>query len=153
MKPHRVSGAPALAKFAYPPMLNSKVIIRLPALIIAGGIWVLSSQSTLPQPKGILGFDKFQHLVAYLALAAAVGGWISSAFWQSRPFLAFLAAAVLASIYGVVDEIHQYFTPARDCDVWDWVADTLGAVFGAAVMMRVNSCLLNKIKDLLGEAA
>ncbi|MDR0760827.1 MAG: VanZ family protein [Treponema sp.] len=131
-------------------MLNSKVIIRFPALIIAGGIWFLSSQSTLPRPKGILGFDKLQHLVAYLALAAAMGGWISSAFWQSRRFLAFFVVVVLASVYGVMDEIHQYFTPGRDCNVWDWVADTLGAVFGAAAMMWVNICLLDKIKDRLG---
>lgn len=131
-------------------MTLNKIVIRFPALIVAGGIWLLSSQSTLPQPKGILGFDKLQHLIAYLVLAVAIGIWVSPAFWQTRRFLAFLLVAFVASIYGVMDEVHQYFTPGRDCNVWDWVADTLGAVFGAAVMMWVNICLMDKIKARFG---
>jgi VanZ family protein len=33
----------------------------------------------------------------------------------------------------VVDEIHQSFVPGRDANVWDWVADTLGALAGAGI--------------------
>jgi VanZ family protein len=116
-------------------------------LLIAGGIWVLSSQSTLPQPKGILEYDKLQHLIAYLALAAGAGLWVSPAAWRTRPFPAFLLVAFITSVYGVVDEIHQFFTPGRDCNVWDWAADTLGAVIGAALMTRVGACLADKTES------
>jgi VanZ family protein len=115
-------------------------------LIIAGGIWYLSSQSTLPRVKGILGFDKFQHLFAYLVLSVAIGLWISPASWRKRRVLGFFLTAAIASIYGVIDEVHQYFTPGRDCNIWDWIADTLGAILGAAVVMWINTCLLDKIR-------
>jgi VanZ family protein len=107
----------------------------------------------LPQVKGILGFDKFQHLFAYLVLSAAVGLWISPASWRKRRVLGFFLTAVIASIYGVADEIHQYFTPGRDCNIWDWIADTLGTILGAAAIMWINTCLLDKIKARFGAAS
>jgi VanZ family protein len=114
-----------------------KTAIKLPSVLIAGGIWLLSSQSILPKPKGILGFDKVQHLIAYAVLAAAVGLWFSQEQWKGFPLRIALLTASAASCYGIIDEIHQYFVPGRDCNVWDWFADTLGAAFGAAAMMFI----------------
>jgi VanZ family protein len=107
----------------------------LPALLIVGVIWFLSSQSTLPQPKGILGWDKVQHFLAYGALGVSVGLWASPAFWKRRPAFALLLTMLIGSAYGAIDEFHQYFVPGRNCDVWDWLADTLGALLGALAMM------------------
>jgi VanZ family protein len=104
---------------------------------VAAGIWYLSSQSILPQPKGVLGFDKFQHLLAYFVLAAAIALWFSREKWR-RPGLRLpLVTAALGSLYGVIDEVHQYFVPGRDCNVWDWLADTLGAILAAIVVKLV----------------
>jgi VanZ family protein len=110
-------------------------MLRLPALLIAGFIWFLSSQSILPQPKGILGWDKLQHLLAYGVLGFAVGLWASPVFWKRRAALALLLTTLTGSAYGAIDEFHQYFVPGRDCNVWDWVADTLGAFLGALALM------------------
>jgi VanZ family protein len=112
-----------------------KILFRLPALLIAGLIWILSSQSILPQPKGILGWDKLQHLLAYGVLSIAVGFWINTAFTKHRPVLFLLITMLTASAYGAIDEFHQYFVPGRDCNVWDWIADTLGAFLGALAVM------------------
>jgi VanZ family protein len=114
-----------------------RVCTRLPAVAVALAIWMLSSQSTLPQPKGILGWDKFQHLAAYGVLAAAIGLWVSSRQWKSRGLLWFALVAAIASIYGVTDEIHQSFVPGRNCNVWDWIADTLGALLGTGAIFFV----------------
>jgi VanZ family protein len=111
-----------------------KVIYRLPALGVIAGVWFLSSQSILPQPKGILGFDKFQHLAAYLVLACAVSLWFPREKWRRPGLRVLLLTAVLSSAYGIIDEIHQYFVPGRDCNVWDWLADTIGAFLGAFAM-------------------
>jgi len=116
--------------------LSRTVLLRLPALLIAGIIWLLSSQRILPQPKGILGWDKLQHFLAYGALSLAAGLWASPFFWKRRPALAVLLTALAGSAYGAIDEFHQYFVPGRDCNVWDWIADTLGAFLGALAMMQ-----------------
>jgi VanZ family protein len=112
------------------------IFLRLPALLIAGFIWFLSSQRILPQPKGIFGWDKLQHLLAYGVLGVAVGLWVSPVFWKRRPALALLLTTLAGSAYGAIDEFHQYFVPGRDCNVWDWIADTLGAFLGALAVMQ-----------------
>jgi VanZ family protein len=122
-----------------------KILFRLPALLIAGLIWFLSSLSTLPLPKGILGWDKLQHLLAFWALGVAAGFWVYPAFWHRRPVFSLLLTALVVSGYGAIDEFHQYFVPGRDCNVWDWIADTLGAFLGALTVMP----LIKKTK--LGE--
>ena len=111
--------------------LSRIILLRLPALLIAGVIWFLSSQSILPQPRGIFGWDKLQHLLIYGALGLAVGLWTSPVFWKRRPALTLLLVTLAGSAYGAIDEFHQYFVPGRDCNVWDWIADTLGVFLGA----------------------
>ena len=118
------------------PMRTLKTtLLRLPALLIAGFLWFLSSQSSLPQPPGLLAWDKLQHLLAYGALGFTIGLWASPAFWKRRPALAVLLTTLVGSIYGAIDEIHQYFVPGRVCDFWDWAANTLGAFLGALTIM------------------
>jgi VanZ family protein len=112
-----------------------KIVCKLPALFISGMIWFLSSQRVLPVPKGILGFDKVQHLLAYGALAGALGLWFSLNQWKKKPFRCMVWVMSIAAVYGISDEIHQAFVPGRDCNVWDWLADTLGAVIGAGLVM------------------
>lgn len=36
-------------------------------------------------------------------------------------------ALLVASAYGITDELHQLFVPQRSCDPLDWVVDTLAA--------------------------
>jgi VanZ family protein len=119
-----------------------KILYKLPAVCIAAGIWFLSSQSTLPQIKGVLGWDKLQHLLAYGALSVAAALWVSPAFQKRRPLAALLVTALAASIYGVTDELHQFFVPGRSCNFWDWLADTVGALLGATaahlVLLRLR---------------
>jgi VanZ family protein len=110
-----------------------RLAVKLPAPLLAAGIWYLSSQSVLPKPKGPLGFDKVQHFFAYFALGAAIALWFSREKWRHSLRLPALTAA-LASVYGIVDEIHQYFVPGRNCNAADWLFDTLGAVAAAAVV-------------------
>lgn len=52
---------------------------------------------------------------------------------------AFIVAIVIASAYGILDEIHQYFVPGRDCDPLDWFIDLLGASFGALIAFFIQN--------------
>jgi VanZ family protein len=111
-----------------------KLLLKLPAPLIAAFLWVFSSQSSLPQPKGVFGFDKVEHFLAYAVLAAAAGLWISSGAWRQRGWGRFFLIAGIAAAYGIIDEVHQSFIPGRDCSLWDWLADALGSVAGAALI-------------------
>ena len=113
----------------------SIILLRLPSVLIAAFIWYLSSQSTLPQPKGVLGWDKLQHVLAYAVLGVAIGLWASPAFWKRRPVIALLLTTLAGAAYGIIDEMHQYFVPGRNSTVWDALADALGAFLGALAMM------------------
>jgi VanZ family protein len=127
-------------------MIAYKIVTKLPVFLIAGFIWFLSSQSMLPQPKGILGFDKLQHLLAYLVLAVALGLWFPPGHWQFHRLRTLLVIVFITSAYGVIDEIHQYFVPGRYCSVWDWIADTLGAALGTLIIMMADRYILAKIR-------
>ena len=113
------------------------ILLRLPAPLIAGTLWFLSSQTTLPQPPGLLGWDKLQHFIAYGILGFAIGLWISPPTWKQRPRLALLLTTLAGSIYGAIDEIHQYFVPGRHSNILDWAANTMGAFTGALALMLI----------------
>ena len=124
----------------------SAVLFRIPALLIILILWILSSRATLPVVKGLLGFDKVQHFVAYAALAIAVGLWFSHESRLKRPRRFFLISMAAASAYGVLDEFHQSFVPGRSCDIWDWTADTLGGAAGAAAIIAAARIWESRVK-------
>jgi VanZ family protein len=107
------------------------VLMKLPALIVAILIWLLSSQRTLPRLKGIFGIDKLQHLLIFAALTVAMCLWVPLEKWKTRGLFFMVIAACAGSLYGMIDEVHQFFVPGRDSSLWDWIADTLGAAIGA----------------------
>ena len=96
-------------------------------------IFVLSAQPSAAIPGSFHGLDKWLHGMAYGLLAAV---WCRAlAAWplQGRPTSAIAAVAVLlAALYGISDEVHQAFVPMRTADLWDWIADGIGAGLGAA---------------------
>ena len=47
--------------------------------------------------------------------------------WSAVTVATLVQAASIAVAYGVTDEWHQSFVPGRDADLWDVVADALGA--------------------------
>jgi VanZ family protein len=133
-----------------------KFLLKLPALVLAAGIWRLSSRPVLIRPKGLFGFDKFQHFLAYFALAAAISLWFSREKWKRGGFGLPVLVSALGSLYGLIDEVHQYFVPSRDCNAGDWFSDTLGALAAAIAVKllfgrRDGASLKTEKGDLKGE--
>ena len=58
-----------------------------------------------------------------------------------------LASAAQVTLYGVVDEIHQSFTPGRSSSVFDWLADTAGGFLGACAFVLFVSIFFWKRND------
>ncbi len=101
------------------------------AVLHAATVFFLSSLSN-PLPELTMRVsDKILHGIEYASLAALVRVALGATRLGARR--AFLAAVVAASLYGASDEFHQWFVPGRSCDVRDWLADTAGALAGAAL--------------------
>ncbi len=115
----------------------------VPVALYAGAIFFLSAQSHLEEQLPSLLFeevsDKVLHGVEYGILALLC----YRAFrWAAGPAVAqqaVMLAIVTASVYGITDEVHQFFVPFRESDWQDWLADTIGAVIGAVSWRFIRS--------------
>lgn len=119
-----------------------RIVRFVPALAIMVAIFVYSASSNPPGatlPRRVLGLtggsNDSVHAIVYSFLAAALvwGTW--PLFRKAR--WAFLSAWVIASCYGGLDELHQTFVPRRACSFEDWIADSVGALVGCAVLAGV----------------
>lgn len=54
---------------------------------------------------------------------------------SSRISKSILYSSVFSSLYGVTDEIHQFFVPTRCFDFYDICADMIGGMIGAAFLV------------------
>ena len=122
-------------------------ILRHPRFWLAGFIlwfsvlWMLSSNSapgnlSPPFPH----FDKVAHFGYYFG----GGGLLAAYLFRLAPdvpnwkTLISIAILVIAAI-GAMDEWHQSFTPGRSGnDLYDWLADLMGAMAGAFTFKRLH---------------
>ncbi len=88
-------------------------------------IFWLSSRSSLPMPMFFAHQDKLHHFGAYFIMG--VLAWRVFNDYAKKPGLVFLLSLSFCSLYGLSDELHQSYVPDREADVFDWIADTLGA--------------------------
>ena len=105
-----------------------------PAIGYAALIFFFSSLSLpeeyVPYPMMGLG-DKVLHaieygvlgILMYRAFRYAAGAWSGSR--------ALLLAVIASTTYGLTDELHQFFVPLREADVWDFLTDAVGSSIAA----------------------
>jgi VanZ family protein len=96
-------------------------------------------QSSFPSPDQMPHWhnsDKLLHAIAYGILAAL---FFRAFYFQTNQrwgsVLLFLVSALVSGLYGLSDEWHQSFVPARSADWVDWLADLLGAVIGSGLSL------------------
>jgi VanZ family protein len=107
-----------------------------PAVMYMSLIWALSSIQLPGVRVEDLPFkDKGVHFVEYAVLGFFAAHAIR-ATWRGRSESRVYLVAVLWAVgWGVLDEFHQAFVPGRDGDVYDLLADGLGAATGAAALI------------------
>ncbi|MCL6583177.1 MAG: VanZ family protein [bacterium] len=102
-----------------------------PVVAYIGLIFFLSSQSHLPiSPPNIPYGDKLCHGIEF----AILGYLLMRAFRQGSRIsqnTSLALAILIALLFGLSDEIHQSFVPFRQSDIFDLLADGLGAAVGA----------------------
>ncbi|MFV2047674.1 MULTISPECIES: VanZ family protein [Bacillaceae] len=115
-----------------------KVIFTLLPLLYMALIWTLSSfpadaivntpfsfDSLLKESLHLIEFAILYWLIAFAFMAH--GRWTERTSW---------IAAAIAILYGLTDEIHQSFVPARSATVIDFVKDTIGVLVSYYIAKR-----------------
>jgi hypothetical protein len=103
----------------------------LPVGLWAGVIFALSSIAGTRVPAIDLPLsDKLVHALLYGVLGWLLRRALDRTRGQKAAVANVLLAILLATLYGVSDEIHQQWTPHRSADWRDVVADAVGATLG-----------------------
>jgi VanZ family protein len=96
-------------------------------------LFTASSGPGVELPSG-RGMDKLLHAGAFGVLAV-ITAWAST---RGRLHAAtrgvLLAAWLISTAYGALDEVHQYYVPGRQADPADLLADTIGALAAAGAI-------------------
>lgn len=81
-------------------------------------------------------FDKLLHFLAYALLGILFyRAYDTLAFSYNHKLLIFISI-LSTTLYGISDEIHQYFVPSRHADIVDVIANTLGSICGVYLCYR-----------------
>jgi VanZ family protein len=116
--------------------------VRHPALswiLLASYSLLIFIQSSLPSidmGTDLPGMDKLLHLAAYTLMGVLACRAFASLSRLESALALFMAGFAFTLLFGLSDEWHQSFVPGRTADVWDFVADALGALLGAGITCR-----------------
>ena len=100
---------------------------------LPGVLWV---QAAVLGP-GVDLVSSLGHFCEYLVFGALLTRAVGVDRERSLA-VAFAAAVIAASAYGVTDELHQLFVPGRMCDPADWLVDTVGAAMGSLLWIAFS---------------
>lgn len=132
------------------------IILSWIAVIVMAGIifWMSAKDGvTLDENSGIISLVKawlasaaqglfghpvdvspIGHFTEYLIFGSLLANALR---WHMPLNRAAVFAIVIASTYGVTDEIHQIFVPMRSCDPMDWAVDTAAGAVGALIAYAI----------------
>lgn len=116
------------------PPVKRFFIFWFPVIVYCAIIFTLSSFSRpLPEDLTILRLDKLLHAVEYGILCALLLRALRNYELGLSGRNVIILAVVLSVLYGVSDEIHQFFVPGRSCSVFDLLADFVGAAIAGVI--------------------
>ncbi len=123
------------------PLSRRAYFVRywLPPFLYAALIFFLSSLPGKKYPYPFFSADKLAHVAEY----AILGYLVARAFGyglQERKIL-FVRSFVICVLYGISDELHQWFVPYRVVSVMDVLADITGSVFGIGIYIKQRKVL------------
>ncbi len=114
------------------------------ALAVWAGVilWLSSLGAEQLPDAAFLAWDKLNHFLAF-----AAGGWLAAAALGasrrgSRVRTRVVFAVLLVASFGAVDEMSQLLSPGRSGgDLYDWIADLIGAIAGALLACFTHALL------------
>ena len=114
---------------------------------------VIFLQSSFPSIESVPELpyiDKLLHFFAYAVLGALFLRAYKTLRIRNRLNLLIMLSILSSSLYGISDELHQYFVPLRSAEWMDIFADILGSVFGVFIYQYITAKFINsRFKPLL----
>ena len=114
--------------------MNSRIwLFRALTLGWMALIFFLSSQPDVPAPELFSQQDKVAHLFVFGVLGLLLASALTppaAASWRRV-----LLITALVTVYGITDELHQYFVPGREASAWDVLADGVGGFLVGALLL------------------
>jgi len=111
------------------------LIYHLPVILYAAAVLAVSSLPGLQPPDmKVVALDKLAHLLEYAIFSFLT--YRSFCRWELRLMSrhAFWFSTLFLSLFAAFDETFQRFIPGRSSEVWDVLADLLGALLVLAIL-------------------
>lgn len=105
-----------------------------PVFLFAMFIFIMSSVSSPGGKDPFPHFDKVAHFMVYGVLALLIFRAFSRTMGSNKFIMIAILTVFLTVGYGLSDELHQSFVPARDSDIKDIAADGIGAMAAVTIL-------------------
>lgn len=110
-----------------------------PLIIYCILIFLQSSFPSIESVPELPYSDKLLHFFAYAVLGAFFLRAYKTLRVRNRLNLLIMLSILSSSLYGISDELHQYFVPCRSAEWMDILADILGSVFGVFIYQYISA--------------
>jgi VanZ family protein len=117
----------------YVPTGSDPLFLWGPVVAYMAGIFFASSLHTVPGPIGFVFSDTLLHMGCYAGLAALTLRALARGRWAGVTTGVLAGAWLIATLYGVSDEIHQLYVPGRNSELRDLVNDAAGALVAVSI--------------------
>lgn len=117
-----------------------------PAVCLMIAIFAFSSFSRLPVPLGGSS-DLVIHGLVYALLGILMVRALADGSWRGVNTNTLATAVLLTIFYGCTDEYHQSFVAGRVADIYDVIADAVGACGGAVGVWLWGIVFLDKREE------
>ncbi len=125
---------------------NPRRYIYLPLAIYWTLLFILTTVPSKSLPV-IATSDKVKHFAAYLILTILLHLAIHFRMvLRKRWKYGLPVVIIIVVLYGLADEVHQYFIPGRYCELLDLVANYIGLLVGITIssyLIRIGSSSVN----------
>jgi len=109
----------------------------LPVIAYAAAIFIFSSIQKPPKALELFPYlDKVLHIIEYAIFGFLMIRALCSLRSDKSILFLRIAAIGIVALYGLTDEMHQYFVPGRDMDIFDCLTNGIGALIGQAFFRK-----------------
>jgi len=112
------------------------IYYRLPIIIYCILIFFMSSRPAPETIPALPHMDKLLHLIAYTVCGALFLRAFST-FPIKNNFKLVIISILASGLYGLSDEVHQYFVSSRSADIMDFFVDVIGSICGVLLYQSV----------------